>query len=103
MLAPPKKWAMKKVKEYTHLEEVPFDIAKQYIALTLANKFNELLKLEFPTEDIFLNYLSPYLAIPLYNQEHRYVFEIEEYQEENPYIQFDSFSKPKGDKFSTKL
>jgi len=28
MLAPPKKWAMKKVKEYTHLEEVPFDIAK---------------------------------------------------------------------------
>ena len=44
ILKPSKSWVIKKVKDYNHLAEVPFDIAKQYIALTLSEAFNDLLK-----------------------------------------------------------
>ncbi|CDW71151.1 myosin heavy chain kinase a-like protein [Stylonychia lemnae] len=98
---PIKKWVIKKVKKYNDLMEVPFDIAKQYIAVTLANRFNLMLDQLFPQEKIFLKYIQPYLAFPLYNQEIKYVFELEEHQETSDYIKFDNFSRPRGDKFST--
>lgn len=57
MLAPPKKWVIKKVKDYRHINQVPHDIAKQYFAVTLANEFSLILKETFPYENIFLKYI----------------------------------------------
>ena len=37
------------------------------------------------------------MAIPLY-KEHKYVFELEEYQESNKFINFEVFNRPTGDK-----
>ena len=67
-LEPPKKWVIKRVKDYKHLPEVPNDIAKQYLAVTMANAFSKILKETFPHEDIFLKYIQPMLAIPLFRQ-----------------------------------
>ena len=36
MLTPPKKWAIKKVINKDHTEQVIYDIAKQYMAMILA-------------------------------------------------------------------
>ena len=54
MLDPQKKWAIKKVKEESHLEQVPFDIAKQYMAMVLAESFSHILKIVYPGEDIYV-------------------------------------------------
>jgi hypothetical protein len=54
MLNPAKKWAIKKVKEEEHLEQVPFDIAKQYMAMVLAERFSHILKVVYPTEEIYV-------------------------------------------------
>ncbi|CDW73004.1 myosin heavy chain kinase a-like protein [Stylonychia lemnae] len=99
-IEPNKNWVIKKVKEYKDIIEVPYDIAKQQVAVTLANAFNILLKQQFSGEDIFLKYVKPHLAIPMYNQAHRFVFELEDYQESTKYIKFESFNRPIGDKFS---
>lgn len=47
MLLPPKEWVIKNVKKYDHLAEVPYDIAKQYMAMHLANAFTKI------TEQVF--------------------------------------------------
>ena len=48
MLEPPKKWVIKKVKDYSDLNKVPHDIARQYLAVTLANEFSKVTKVAFP-------------------------------------------------------
>ena len=87
MLKKPKKWVIKKVKDYSNLAEVPFDIAKQHIAFILSEAFCKILEEEFGS-DIYLKYVKPFMAIPLYSQEHKYVYELEEHQEENQYVKF---------------
>jgi len=39
--------------------------------------------------------VKPFLAIPLYKED-KYVFELEEYQEENNYINFEEFNSLTG-------
>eukprot|EP00347_Sterkiella_histriomuscorum_P007925 403347038 len=101
MLLPPKEWVIKNVKKYDHLPEVPYDIAKQYMAMHLANAFCDVLNKVFLQETIFLKYVQPYMAVPLFKQDIPYVYELERYQESKENIQFDNFSRPKGDPFTT--
>ena len=49
-----------------HIDQVPNDIAKQYLALMLSDYFNQMLKTIFPTEDIYLRYIQPFLVLPLF-------------------------------------
>jgi hypothetical protein len=98
-LDPPKKWVIKRVKDYKHLSEVPNDIAKQYLAVTMADAFSKVLKQTFPHEEIFLKYIQPKLAMPLFKQRQPYIYEIEEYQGD---LKFENYNRPKNDKFSTK-
>ncbi|CDW84699.1 protein serine threonine kinase [Stylonychia lemnae] len=92
----PKKWVVKKVKSYENLQEVPYDIAKQQIALKLADAFNELLRRRSKSLDIFVRYVKPYLAVPLFNEEHKYVYELEEYQDTKEDNGFYIFNRPTG-------
>ncbi|CDW90773.1 myosin heavy chain kinase a-like protein [Stylonychia lemnae] len=102
-IEPNKKWVIKRIKRFEELIQVPIDIAKQYIAVALANAFNIMLKQCFPTQEIFLKYVQPYLAIPLYKEDIKYVYELEEFQETNEKIIFNNFNRPSGAKKDTLL
>ena len=97
MLYPTKKWAIKKVKEEEHLEQVPFDIAKQYMAMVLAEKFSEILKTVYPTEEVYIQYIQPFLVVPLFKQLKAYIYELEELFEEDKEKAFAYFNRPNGD------
>ena len=97
MLQPEVKWAIKKVKEEEHLKEVPHDIAKQYMAMVLAQRFSEILKIVYPTEDIQIQYIQPFLVVPLFKQLKPYIFELEKLFEEDKDKAFAFFNRPNGD------
>jgi len=50
-------WAIKQAKKKDHMDEVPNDIAKQYLAKTLSDYFNGLLKTIYTKENIFMQYI----------------------------------------------
>lgn len=101
MLNPPVQWAIKKVKKYEEIDEVPNDVAKQYLALLLAQKFNEILSKTYKEgNQLYLKYVQPYLAVPLFKIETPYIFELELLQDQ-PDVQFAYFNRPWGD-FKTK-
>ena len=91
-------WAIKKVKQIEELEEVPNDIAKQYLAMLLADKFNEVLKQTYgDKEELYLRYVQPYLAVPLFKDGQNSIFELELLQDYGEDVQFSFFNRPWGD------
>ena len=78
ILKPAKKWAIKNVKKEEHLPEVPYDIAKQYMAMLLADRFSEILKEVYTKDIVYLKYIQPFLVVPLFKQLKSYIFELEE-------------------------
>jgi len=90
-------WVIKAAKLLEHVEEVPNDIAKQYMALAMSNRFNERLKVAFPKEEIFLKYIKPYIVLPLFqpNNNEPYVYEMEKFLDTN--AEFNYYSRPKCD------
>ena len=87
MFETPIRWVYKEPLKAEHIKEVPNDIAKQYLAMTLAKAFNERLKVAYPGVDVFLNYVQPYLVLPLFKVENEMSFyEMEKWVETN--VQF---------------
>ena len=43
LLQEPKRWVVKKVKKESEIEQVPYDIAKQNMAVILADAFTQAL------------------------------------------------------------
>ncbi|CDW73316.1 protein serine threonine kinase [Stylonychia lemnae] len=81
-LNPEVNWAIKQVKKKEHMDEVPNDIAKQYLAKTLADNFNILLKTIYPKETVYMMYIQPFIVLPLFEiPEHHYFFEMESFME----------------------
>ena len=92
----PINWVLKKVKDYNHLDEVPYDIGKQYMAMLMANRFSEILKDFYASETVYLKYIQPYLAIPLFRTEKPDIYEIELLQDYHNVV-FQKFNNPKGE------
>ncbi len=63
---PLKAWVIKKVKHYSDLNSVPYDIANQHIASVFANEFSKVLDSVFEGQDIYIKYIQPFLAIPMF-------------------------------------
>eukprot|EP00347_Sterkiella_histriomuscorum_P008141 403346223 len=89
VLNPPVNWVFKQIKDAKHIDEVPNDIAKQYLALTFANYFNEMLKRVYPNEEVFLKYVQPFLVLPLFkDQKNLNFFEMESFMETDKLFQY---------------
>ena len=71
------------------------------MAFILAKEFTRICKGVFKNEDVYIRYIKPYLAVPLYKQKTASVFELEEFQKNDENIQFAYFNRPNGD-FKTK-
>jgi hypothetical protein len=56
-LNPELNWAIKQAKRKDEIHEVPNDIAKQYLAKSLSDYFNSLLKTIYTKEKIFMEYI----------------------------------------------
>ena len=50
-------WVIKSAKKPEHIDEVPNDIAKQYLALTMSKYFNRFLKIMYPKEEVYIKYI----------------------------------------------
>ncbi len=90
-LEQPIKWVIKQVKDYEHLNDVPADIAKQYMAALMADAFTKVLKKTYPDKQYYLRYIKPFLAIPMYRQEKPFLYELEEYKGD---VMFENFNRP---------
>ena len=78
-------------KADSDLAEVPNDIAKQQISLLLGEKFNQALVKAFNLAEekkknpkaeysLYLKYIQPYLAVPLFKEDKNFIFELELFQ-----------------------
>ena len=56
------------------MKEMAKCFAKQYLALTLSEAFNKMLKELYPTDSVFLNYVQPFLVLPLFKVENEMNF-----------------------------
>ena len=76
--------------------------------MLLAEKFNQALvktygleseKVSKPNEEhsLFLKYVQPYLAVPLFKENNNAIFELELFQNFNEDIKFTVFNRPWGD------
>ena len=64
------------------MHEVPNDIAKQYMAKTLSDHFNELLKRIYTKETVFMQYIQPLVVIPLFDiPGSQFFYEMESYMD----------------------
>ncbi len=55
-----------------------------------------MLKEQYTEEDIYLKYIKPYLALPLFRSQEPYIYELEEYFGD---IKFENFNRPLNEKF----
>ncbi len=57
----------------------------------MAEAFSKVLKEAFPRDDLYLKYLKPFLAVPMFTSAKNYLYEIEEYKNDVP---FDNYNRP---------
>jgi len=93
-LNPEVNWAIKESKRKDEMHEVPNDIAKQYLAKTLSDHFNEHLKKIYPMETVLMQYIQPLVVIPLFDiPGSQFFYEMESFMDTE--AKFDFFNRPK--------
>ena len=65
--------------------------------MAMAESFSHILKVVYPTEEIKVQYIQPFLAVPLFKQLKPYIYELEELFDEDKDKAFAYFNRPNSD------
>ncbi|CDW91089.1 protein serine threonine kinase [Stylonychia lemnae] len=93
-LDPEVHWAIKNKIRRKHIHQIPNNIAKQYLAKTLAENFNRLLNKIYPEDTYSMNYIQPYILLPMFEvSDNQNIYKMENFQETDQ--KFQNFNRPK--------
>ncbi len=61
------------------------------MASYMADAFSKVLEDSFKGKGLYLKYIKPFLAIPMFRQQKTYIYELEEYKNDVP---FENYNRP---------